>query len=381
MASGPASPLLVVEWLQGKLKAAAGTYQHMVATDPAIASHLENFLKGASYVIPGASEEFSELIYAFSNILSYAHDALLKHAAGLPLWINTSPLCQRLQMFLTTLEQIEVFVELVANRYSTIHRWLIITLIVFSKTLLRLFLLHQRPSMQTWPIIRPVDRQQLPAMTTGTPSSTAAANGTSSSSSSGANRHDSSATAGNSTSVDSAVAASGDSALQRSYVWQGKRMGRVLRSLRDPDDFDPVRRQSLSQLVGVSLPPFSSSYSLAAEIIYTLRPLTHLLWLLRCGFRSWKPWLLSLALDATSLYMHYCKTGLSAGERSELTRRLGLLTFYCVRSPCYNNVTRAYILAVLKRCSQSFFPISMAARSCLDYLPAWQRVYFYTWLS
>ena len=83
MASGPASPLLVVEWLQGKLKAAAGTYQHMVATDPAIASHLENFLKGASYVIPGKemlSSSYESLLGTGWLILqvdstTYAHHA------------------------------------------------------------------------------------------------------------------------------------------------------------------------------------------------------------------------------------------------------------------------------------------------------------------
>ena len=48
-------PTTALEWVKYKFHVCANTYRQLIVADPTIAGHLENVLKGASYVIPGQS--------------------------------------------------------------------------------------------------------------------------------------------------------------------------------------------------------------------------------------------------------------------------------------------------------------------------------------
>lgn len=66
------------------------------------------------------------------------------------------------------------------------------------------------------------------------------------------------------------------------------------------------------------------------------------------GQRSWKPWLLSGAVDVTSLSLLSDRKGLTRRERLELRRRTILLLYYLLRSPFYDRFSEARILFLLQ---------------------------------
>ena len=72
------------------------------------------------------------------------------------------------------------------------------------------------------------------------------------------------------------------------------------------------------------------------ELLHILQPLTHLASLALCGPASWKPFLLSLAMDCSSLSLHSQEERLTERERRELVRRRLALLSYLLRSPLYD---------------------------------------------
>eukprot|EP00891_Asterochloris_glomerata_P000315 jgi/Astpho2/315/Aster-02199 len=102
----------------------------------------------------------------------------------------------------------------------------------------------------------------------------------------------------------------------------------------------------------------------AAEWLFILRPLLYVLMLKKYGRRSWKPWLVSLALEVVSSRMtaagvHAATTAqvqrptdciqrlymprsfrLTPAEQREITRRKLLWMFYLIRSPFFEAYTR-----------------------------------------
>lgn len=105
------------------------------------------------------------------------------------------------------------------------------------------------------------------------------------------------------------------------------------------------------------------------ELIYVIRPLIYVSLLKKYGLMSWKPWMLSLALDLASGYALHTGQAIlghsnanrwpgsstlyslallrslssskwSPGEQQELLARRVALLRYLLRSPCYNVVTR-----------------------------------------
>ncbi|KAF6105449.1 peroxisomal biogenesis factor 16 [Phyllostomus discolor] len=116
-----------------------------------------------------------------------------------------------------------------------------------------------------------------------------------------------------------------------------------------------------------------------AESLYIARPLLHLLSLGIWGQRSWTPWLLSGAVDVTSLSLLSDRKGLSRRERLELRRRTILLLYYLLRSPFYDRFSEARILFLLQLLADHIPGIGLVARPLMDYLPTWQKIYFYSW--
>ena len=83
-----------------------------------------------------------------------------------------------------------------------------------------------------------------------------------------------------------------------------------------------------------------------AEILHLLQPLAHLSSLAVFGQNSWKPLILSLVLDCSSLSLHGQAEVLSERERREVVRRRMALLQYLLRSPLYDRkskVTRSVL--------------------------------------
>ena len=77
-----------------------------------------------------------------------------------------------------------------------------------------------------------------------------------------------------------------------------------------------------------------------AEILHILQPLAHLSSLAVFGQNSWKPLILSLVLDCSSLSLHSQAECLTERERRELVRRRMALLFYLLRSPLYDRKSK-----------------------------------------
>ncbi|KAF6105448.1 peroxisomal biogenesis factor 16 [Phyllostomus discolor] len=142
---------------------------------------------------------------------------------------------------------------------------------------------------------------------------------------------------------------------EQSYV--GKRSNRVVRTLQNTPSLhsrhwgapqQQERRQKWHQEeLNVTPTPLGLQETIA-ESLYIARPLLHLLSLGIWGQRSWTPWLLSGAVDVTSLSLLSDRKGLSRRERLELRRRTILLLYYLLRSPFYDRFSEARILFLLQ---------------------------------
>uniref|UniRef100_A0A8C9MGD2 Peroxisomal membrane protein PEX16 n=1 Tax=Serinus canaria TaxID=9135 RepID=A0A8C9MGD2_SERCA len=133
----------------------------------------------------------------------------------------------------------------------------------------------------------------------------------------------------------------------KDQTYVGRRSSRVVRSLQSTPSLQSrhwgspqQREESQSRRTEeINQPPTPLGLQeTIAESIYITRPLLHLLSLGVWGQRSWKPWLLSAVLDISSLSLLSDLKDLNRRERAELRRR----------------------------------PL-------MDYLPAWQKIYFYNW--
>ncbi|KAF6160430.1 hypothetical protein GIB67_019199 [Kingdonia uniflora] len=115
-----------------------------------------------------------------------------------------------------------------------------------------------------------------------------------------------------------------------------------------------------SPAFGVQRPTLSSILSekglqgglfLTAEVMHIMRPLIYVMFIRKYGVRSWIPWLLSLAVDATgvTILSHVIHQGssrkegnfrLSRLETNEVRRRKLLWALYIMRDPFFTKYTR-----------------------------------------
>lgn len=347
-------------------------YEQFVLHNPETISTVESILRALSYMLPGrfgASEALSELVFSASQILTLLNDCIFREGgSSLACDVTSSWSKQRLLLWLTVIEYLEVFIELGASRlWGEAGKWIIVVVLQVAKAALRFALLFKYNSgIQRTPLIPPFDRSKLVKPEE-------------------VDRED----PDTSRKVEiSDEAVPNDERSQTNGhtgpVWRGPRSGRVVRSL-GATPSGPNRSWKLpegtSKTKTASQPTDLSSRRMVAESLYISRPLLHVTSMFMFGQTSWKPWLISCGVDVTSLALMGDSSELNDEEKSELSRRTFRLLFYLLRSPFYDNYSKTRILSFLKFMKGNVPGVSLVLNPLLDYLPTWQKIYFYNWSS
>ncbi|XP_074660732.1 peroxisomal membrane protein PEX16-like isoform X2 [Tubulanus polymorphus] len=278
------------------------------------------------------------------------NDGILRHTANILPKMGLSR--ARIETWLTVIEYMEVFVEMAAEKIAgNVGKWILITCIHITKAAMRfVLLLKHKCGIQSSPPISPMDREGEMKKT-----------------------------------VESKLLPFAEARKETAFTL--KHSGRVVRTLESAPPIgyrtwklpnDP-ERNSLETEHKLELESPLTTDRVVAESLHITRPLIHLLSMYAYGRHSWKPWLLSAGIDLTSLLMTEKRDKLLKHEKVEVRRRSFMFLYYLLRSPFYDQVSKARINILLRLLSDNVPLVGLMLRPFLEYLPQWQRMYFYVW--
>ncbi|PSN58450.1 Peroxisomal membrane protein PEX16 [Blattella germanica] len=329
-------------------------YKGWVSQNPHVCGDFESLVRWLSYFIAGrintgTSNVLSELVYSLSNLLVFLNDRIIYGTRRL----DVSGAAEKLKIWLTVLDYSEVFIEVSAKKlWGDKGKWLIVVILQLFKCAGRLILLfHHKENIVQSPPIPPLERKKLGSD----------------------NESQSEATQVQVNSVAS---------------FSLKHSGRVIRSVttapppsvRTWRPYKPPKNNADEDVPDLKL----AGKALAAEVLYVVKPLAHLCSMMAFGRHDWKPWLLSLSMDLTSLKLHHANyegpvQHLSLRQRREISRRRVALLIYLLRSPFYEHHSRDRVQSLLHSLSASVPLLHILCKPLAQYLPQWQDTYFYVW--
>ena len=350
-------------------------YEKMVIEEPERVAKLESTLNLMSFVLPGqfkSSELLSELVYFATRMLSLLHDVIYRKKFSLLhgfLWTDKT----YLELSVTVLEYVEAFIELGAGRlWGEAGKWIVVFVLHIFKAVLKMVLLYSFDSgIQTSPSLPFVrekfdlenkEQSKIPGEQQDSPDADSE--------------------------LTQAWKEANEHGQGKSDVWSGKRSGRVIRSLSNapPNGFRDWKlpskttpKDSENALDYYTLKGKLNNQEKTAELAFILRPIAHLSSMFVFGEKSWKPWLLSMAIDVSSLHCLQSKKVLYKMERDELFKRKASMLVYLLRSPFYDKYSKAKIMTMLTSLGGKVPGLGLICKPLLEYLPVWQRMYSHTW--
>ena len=338
------------------------SYEKIVINDPEKIAKIESALSLISFILPGhfrSSDVVSELVYFATKMMALLHDIIYRRKFSEVhtfLWTDKT----YLQTVLTVVEYTEAFLELGATRlWGDPGKWLVIfTLQILKATLKIILLFYFNSGIQHSPSLLLV-REKM--------------------------RNEPSKDADGNESAEIAWPEA-NTPSKKHDVWSGRRSGRVIRSLQSvpPRGFRDWKLPSKQHDDAQGAAYFKSNSDLSytekvAELAYILRPIGHLTTIFFCGENSWKPWLLSLAVDLSSLHHLQSKRTLHRYEKDEILRRKATLLIYLLRSPFYDNYSKSKIVMLLDGLSRWVPGAKFVSGPLKEYLPIWQKIYSHNW--
>ncbi|KAK2193701.1 hypothetical protein NP493_8g08014 [Ridgeia piscesae] len=343
-------------------------YTELVSENPHIVRNVESGLRMLSYIVPGSGDGgtvLSEMLYASSSLLTMLHDSIYRKVADIKWKVHVPH--RQLMTWLTVLEHVEVFLELTAGTVSSAHlRWLIIVCVHVAKAAVRfLLLLKHNSGIQVSPLLPPLNRTEVKG-----------------------HLHKGPNLLGDAGSASPTTGAASIPPQKATFTLE--RSGRTIRSLAAAPPMSercwkvPMPQTAPSEVGSAEVvyqPSQLTQKQLLGETLHVIRPLAHLLSLYLFGLKSWKPWLLSCAVDASSLLCLGDPGLLNPAERMELRRRALLMVLYLLRSPFYDRCTRIRLFCLLKLVEHNVPLSSLFMKALINYIPPWQRTYFYVWMS
>ncbi|KAI7861039.1 peroxisome membrane protein [Circinella umbellata] len=351
---------------------------------------IEASLRSLTYILPGRfhdAEFASQAVYAALNLLGLYHNAILRRAAHhhadetkseheesafnkyFNFWSTHSPMHKKCSTLLSIISYTQVLMEMgVLKKLGKQAQWKWIAILETIKVALRLSLFKltsNRMIMYPHHLQRDVDPASLERNRQLT--------------------HMPERWTGERSGVDMPLMQSTID-FDNTKTSQQQQQKRGVRKFADVTDYlmskvlTPEKLRRPDQMVHMM-----NAIGKSGEIVYILRPLFYVLSVLKYGQKSWKPWLLSLAMELLSQAMvrqsfeqpHGGRSKMMPLEKQEYARRLKLLWLNLLRGAFYIRVTRPRLERFCNSVENK--PVlSLVGGILRDYLPLWQNIYFYT---
>ncbi|KAL1930807.1 hypothetical protein VTP01DRAFT_10969 [Rhizomucor pusillus] len=365
-------------------------YEELLLKNASQITGIEASLRSLTYILPGRfhdAEFASQALYAALNLLGLYHNSILRRAAHAhatetksqceesqfnrytSFWTSKSRLHKNCSALLSVITYTQVLVEMyVLKKWGKNKQWRMIACLEAVKVILRLTLFRLTSNRMN---LYPPHLQR---------------------------------------DIDPNVLEQNRKMAQRSVPerWTGQRSGIEIPRMQSTIELDGRRSPKTSStparkfadvteyLMSKVLTPeklrrpeqmvhVMNALGKGGEVLYILRPLIYVLAILKYGRLSWKPWLLSLAIELISQATvrqafepaDGGRTKMTPLEREEYARRMKLLWFNLLRGAFYIHITRPRMERFCNRIENK--PIlSIVAGVLREYLPLWERIYFYT---